>query len=128
MKRNLNASFLLSLLTISICSAILVGPTWEASAVQPEEQSQPTVDSSLKQQADQLKNDANALAQKGDWKGALAKFNQTLELYRRAGDHKEEANALINIGVAYRELHDSTKAIDYFQQASTLWRSVAEPA
>jgi CHAT domain-containing protein len=55
---------------------------------------------------------------------AIKKWEEALSLFRAAGDRKEEATVLNNIGNAYNTLGEKQKALEYYNQALPLHRAV----
>ena len=58
---------------------------------------------------------------------AVKRYEEALLLWRTAGDHSGEAQALINIGIVYVLLGENQKAPDFFNQALPLLRKVGDP-
>jgi tetratricopeptide (TPR) repeat protein len=68
---------------------------------------------------------------------AAAKYEETLKLWRAAGEQAQEAATLVIIGEVYSALGEAPngkqsraerqKALDYFRQALPLWRAVGNP-
>jgi CHAT domain-containing protein len=54
------------------------------------------------------------------------KYHEVLELYRRAGDRKREAETLIKIGEVYYFLGEPQKALEKFNQALPMCREVGD--
>lgn len=57
---------------------------------------------------------------------AIQKYQESILLWRAAGDLKEEAGALQNIGDLYDELGEYPKALDLFNQALPLARAAGD--
>ncbi|HAZ44298.1 MAG TPA: hypothetical protein DDW76_09975 [Cyanobacteria bacterium UBA11369] len=57
-------------------------------------------------------------------RGAIAKWEEALRLYRVVGDKKGEATALLGIGRAYNALEEKQKALEFFNQSLSLFRAV----
>ncbi|HEY9635667.1 MAG TPA: tetratricopeptide repeat protein [Coleofasciculaceae cyanobacterium] len=56
---------------------------------------------------------------------AIKKYEESLPLWRTAGDQYYEAATLNNIGSIYSRLGEKQKALDYHNQALPLWRAVS---
>lgn len=89
---------------------------------------EPTVDITLKTQADRLKTEGNELAVSNP-QAALGKYQQALQLYRQALDRDGQARVLYNIGLVYATQStashpDYPQAIDHLHQALTIWRKL----
>ncbi len=57
---------------------------------------------------------------------AIAKWEEALQLRRRAGDRQGEVITLIRIGSTYSDLGETQKALDYYNQALLLSRSIGD--
>jgi CHAT domain-containing protein len=57
---------------------------------------------------------------------SLEKYQEALELYRRAGDHSKDANILNNIGVAHFLFLDWWKALEKYNEALALSRATGD--
>jgi CHAT domain-containing protein/tetratricopeptide (TPR) repeat protein len=57
---------------------------------------------------------------------SIEKYHEALELYRRAGDRKWEAETLNYVGVAYYLLGEMRKALDKYNEALPLRRAVGD--
>jgi len=57
---------------------------------------------------------------------ALKQFEDAVGLARKAGDHRQEALSLAGLGAAYLGLGDEVKAIDYYGQSLSLFRTLGE--
>ncbi|MBN2257654.1 MAG: CHAT domain-containing protein [Anaerolineaceae bacterium] len=58
--------------------------------------------------------------QKNDYYQAIVRYEEALTKIRTSGDHLTEAECLNNIGLAYRELGNSSRAQDYLTKALEL--------
>jgi CHAT domain-containing protein len=76
---------------------------------------------SLFRQAGQLKEGMLEAKRKG-----IEKYQEALELYRRAGDRSGEAETLSNIGEVYYSLGESQKALEKYNEALPLRRAVGD--
>ncbi|WP_293132729.1 tetratricopeptide repeat protein [Microcoleus sp. bin38.metabat.b11b12b14.051] len=47
----------------------------------------------------------------------MAKWEESLKLYREAGDRSSEAVTLNNIGLVYSDLGEKQKSLEYFSQS-----------
>jgi CHAT domain-containing protein/predicted negative regulator of RcsB-dependent stress response len=56
----------------------------------------------------------------------VEKYYEALDLYRKAGDRKREAETLNNVGLAYHSLGETQKALDKFNEALPLRRAVGD--
>ncbi|MGH9751836.1 MAG: CHAT domain-containing tetratricopeptide repeat protein [Blastocatellia bacterium] len=57
---------------------------------------------------------------------AIEKYHEALDLYRRASDHKGEANTLHNIGTVHRSLGDLRKAMEKYNEALPIRRAAGD--
>ncbi len=57
---------------------------------------------------------------------SIEKFEESLPLWRAAGDQRAEAVALSNIGKAYDLLSETGRALDYYNRALTILRTVGD--
>ena len=64
----------------------------------------------------------------GDRTAALAAYGQALRLCRAAGDRRNEAATLTNIGAVYRGLGERQRALEYYGQALPIAREVGDRA
>lgn len=79
--------------------------------------------------AQNLINEAEQLFAKGtaeSRRGAIEKYQAAITLYRAAGDKREVADALSNIGAIYNSLSEIRKALEFFEQALPLRREVGD--
>ena len=60
------------------------------------------------------------------YRSAVQKFQETLPLWRAAGDRYEEALTLQSIGGVYDALGEKQKALDYYQQALPIERELKD--
>src|SRR5262249_41298023 len=56
----------------------------------------------------------------------IEKYQEALELYRRASDRNGEAQTLNNIGVVYRSLGEMQKALEKYNEALPILRAVGD--
>jgi CHAT domain-containing protein/Tfp pilus assembly protein PilF len=75
----------------------------------------------LYREAEQLRHGTLGERRKG-----IEKYQEASELYRRAGDSKEEAAALNNIGVIYHTLGKSQKALEKYNEALQIRRAIGD--
>jgi tetratricopeptide (TPR) repeat protein len=66
--------------------------------------------------------------QRGDFEQAQANFERALELSRRSGHRKGEADALNNLGIVFRYQRQFPEALTYYQQALDLQRAIGDRA
>ncbi len=59
-------------------------------------------------------------------RGAIKKYEESLPLWRAAGDIRGEAEALTNISSVSHELGENRKALDSGEQALPLWRAAGD--
>ena len=57
---------------------------------------------------------------------SIEKYQEALELYRRANDRRGEAETLSNIGSVYRTLGDMQKALEKYNEALPILRTVGD--
>jgi tetratricopeptide (TPR) repeat protein len=57
---------------------------------------------------------------------SVEKYQEALELYRRAGDSRGEATTLHNIGGVYRSLGETQKALDKYDEALPIRRAIGD--
>lgn len=62
-----------------------------------------------------------------DSEQALANYQQALELFRAAGNHRGEADVLDNLGMAHAFLGDAAKSLEYFRDALVIRQCLNEP-
>jgi CHAT domain-containing protein/Flp pilus assembly protein TadD len=76
---------------------------------------------SLFREAKQLENGTVEDKRKG-----IEKFQEALELYRRAGDHRGEADTLSGIGAIYYFLGETRRALDMFKELLPIRRAIGD--
>jgi tetratricopeptide (TPR) repeat protein len=76
---------------------------------------------SLFREAEQLKQGTLEAKRKG-----IEKYYEALDLYRKAGDRKWEAETLNNVGLVYHSLGEMQKAMEKFNEALPLRRAVGD--
>jgi len=77
--------------------------------------------------ADHLFWEGNKLLDKGGdpaFHEAAQKYLESLQLWRVLGDQLGEASTLHALGYVHGQLHESEKAIEFYEQALPLWRSL----
>ena len=81
---------------------------------------------SLLSQADSLQQRGTELYSEGQYKDAIALFEQAAKIRReQLGDRSEVlSNSLFNIGLCYYNLGDYAKSLDYHQQALAIREKV----
>jgi CHAT domain-containing protein/Tfp pilus assembly protein PilF len=57
---------------------------------------------------------------------SIGKYQEALDLYRRAGDRRSEAETHTNIGVVYQSLGETQKAMEKFNEALPISRAVGD--
>ena len=76
---------------------------------------------SLYREAEQLRQGTLEERRKG-----IEKYQEASELYRKAGDSREQAAALNNIGVIYHSLGKLQKALEKFNEALPIRRAIGD--
>jgi CHAT domain-containing protein/Tfp pilus assembly protein PilF len=76
---------------------------------------------SLCREADLLRQGTLEEKRKG-----IEKYQEALELYRRAGDSREEAAALNNIGLIHHSLGEMQKALEKYSEALPIRRAIGD--
>ena len=79
--------------------------------------------------ADKVYEEAEKLYEQGTAeakRSAIVKYEEALKLYRAVGDRNGEASTLSRIGVAYKDLEEKEKALEYFNQSLPLSRRVGD--
>src|SRR5262245_25371848 len=99
------------------CYEIRVEELREATA----EDKYRVVAGSLYREAEQLRQGTLEERRKG-----IEKYQEASELYRRAGDSREEAAALNNIGVIYHSFGKLQKALEKFNEALQIRRAIGD--
>ena len=66
------------------------------------------------------------LAGLGGPRKAIAYYQQQLTVARELGDRRGEANALMHIGIAYKQLGKPRQAIEHYEQALPLLRELGD--
>ncbi|MEG3971361.1 tetratricopeptide repeat protein [Microcoleus sp. T2B6] len=59
-------------------------------------------------------------------RGAIAKWEEALKLFRAVGDRGGEATTLSNIGAVYSKLGEKQKALEYYSQSLLVSRAVGD--
>ncbi len=81
--------------------------------------------------AERLSNQAVALWGKGDGeslRGAIARFEAALEVWRRLGDRRREAEIATHLGYLHRQLGELNREAERYEQALPLWREQGDVA
>ena len=81
-----------------------------------------------KAEADRLMQQGEQQYQKGQIKAALLSLEQALQIYRQIGDRANVGSALNNLGIAYSDLGDYQKAIDFHQQSLAIAKELGDRA
>jgi CHAT domain-containing protein/Tfp pilus assembly protein PilF len=76
---------------------------------------------SLFHEAEQLKQGTLEAKRKG-----IEKYYEALDLYRKAGDRKWEAETLNNVGLVYHSLGEMQKALDNYNEALPIRRAAGD--
>jgi tetratricopeptide (TPR) repeat protein len=76
--------------------------------------------------SDQLKEEGLALFARGDYRAALATFQEAADAYGRADDLASQAEMLNNLGVLYRLQRDWPAALQALTEARTLFADLAD--
>jgi len=71
-----------------------------------------------------LFNEGQALYNRSDFRGAVAKWEQALKIARHLQDRQGEGALLGILGLAYSDLGDYPKAISYYEQALKIARHI----
>ncbi|MBD6618667.1 CHAT domain-containing protein [Komarekiella sp. 'clone 1'] len=58
-------------------------------------------------------------------RGAIAKYEKALLLWRKLDNESQQALTLNNLGLVYDSLEEKQKALEYYNQALSLWRAVS---
>jgi tetratricopeptide (TPR) repeat protein len=64
----------------------------------------------------------------GDYCKAIEHHKQHLSIAREIGDRLGEGNALFNISLAFNEIKERAKAIDYAKSALKIYEQIESPA
>ncbi|MGL5065867.1 MAG: tetratricopeptide repeat protein [Microcoleus sp.] len=99
-----------------------------AAAAIVEEVAQ-TAQTNSSEAADKVFAEAKKLYEQGTKEAltsAIAKYEEALKLYRSAGNRAKEAVTLNNIGLAYNNLGEKQKALDYYNQSLPLSRAAGD--
>ena len=56
----------------------------------------------------------------------LSRYDQALKIFREIGDRRGEGAALNNLGLAYSDLSDPRKVIEYYDQALNIAREIGD--
>jgi CHAT domain-containing protein len=84
---------------------------------------------STKEAAEKAFTQADQLYQQGTLealKGAIAKWEEALNLYREIGDRSGETRTLNHIGKVYSDWGEKQKALDYYNQSLSLSREIGD--
>lgn len=79
------------------------------------------------QQLRRLFNEGNALSDRGDARGAAAKWEEGLALSRRSGNKEAVGNFTRNLGLAYMDLGDYPKAVAVLEEAFETFTALGVP-
>ena len=100
-----------------VAAAVSVGKTVQISQTNSSDAVQ-----KVYEEANKLYEQGTAEAKRS----ALAKFEQTLKLYREAGNRSGEAQTLNDIGVVYNDLGEKQKALEYYSQSDLLRLAIGD--
>lgn len=116
------------LLNWHIACVLSIVPMVSARLIYAANSSQEQVEPTIKAQADKTNQEAIALTEKNDLPGAIEKFKEAYEFYRRARDCKGEAKTLRNIGQAYFSIgkENTDQALGYLNQALSIYRLLGD--
>jgi CHAT domain-containing protein/Tfp pilus assembly protein PilF len=111
--------------------SLAIGLQWgqPAAASVPVEEIVKTAQNSSNDAADKVLKEGMQLYQQGTaetLKGAIAKFETALKLYRSAGDRRGESIALYDIGLVYSKLGEKQKALEYYSQSLPLSQALGD--
>jgi CHAT domain-containing protein len=81
---------------------------------------------SRSEEAQALSRIGNAYNNLGDYRKAIAYWEQGLSLSRAMEDHRNEIALMVNIGAAYVRLDENKRALDYLAQAAPMARAAGE--
>jgi eukaryotic-like serine/threonine-protein kinase len=76
--------------------------------------------------ASTLEVTGQSLVDRGDYPGALAKFNDELVIARQVGNRKAEASALNNIATVLNQQGNAEEAVKMFEKALTVFQEVSD--
>jgi CHAT domain-containing protein/Tfp pilus assembly protein PilF len=96
--------------------------------IKVEELREATVEDKYRVAAEALYREAEQLRQgtlEAKRKG-IEKYQEALELYRRAGDSRKEAAAIYNIGIIYHSLGEMQKALEKYNEALPIRRAIGD--
>src|SRR5262249_38263577 len=96
--------------------------------IKVEELREATAEDNYRVAADSLFREAEQL-EKGMLEAkrkSIEKYHEALELYRRAGDRKEEAITLHNVGAVYQSLGEMRKALEKYNEALPIRRAIGD--
>ena len=96
--------------------------------VKVEDLREPTAEDKYRVAAEVLIREAGQL-QNGELEAkrkSIEKYQEALELYRRASDRQGEAEALSNIGVIYYSLREPQKALEKYNEALPILRTTGD--
>ncbi len=79
-----------------------------------------------KVEADKLLDQGNKQLGISQFQAALRSYQQALKIYQSIQNREGEANSLGNLGVAYYNLGDYKRAIDYHTQSLTIARTIGD--
>ena len=123
----------LGLMVLAIPNALASPLLWRIAEQSPSNQDLLLEELFSLAQAEDLREEADLLWQKGfepyqrgQFREAVRFWEQELAVYRELGDRTGEGRVLENLGSAYRSLGESERAIDLFEQSLTIAREIGD--
>ncbi|HEU0179208.1 MAG TPA: tetratricopeptide repeat protein, partial [Blastocatellia bacterium] len=112
---------------IEVCSAEKAAQTGRYE-IKIEELREATAEDKYRVAAEPLCREADLLRQGTleEKRKGIEKYQEALELYRRAGDSREEAASLNNIGLVYHSLGEMQKALEKYSEALSIKRAIGD--
>ena len=114
---------LLMALVVAVVSLLAFGATPPVDAQPAPPQPAPRIDPDLQRQALRARIQGTALYLQNDLQGALARYEEALNLYRRAGDLTGEAGTLDDIAGVHERLADYARSLALRQEALAVARA-----
>ncbi|HEY9872277.1 MAG TPA: tetratricopeptide repeat protein [Candidatus Obscuribacterales bacterium] len=103
--------------------------TLASTGVKMAQQSEATSKDASGAAAEKAYKEAEQLFQQGtaeSRRGAIAKYEEALKLWRSVGDRSQEAQMLQSIGLVYYSLGEKQKTLDYYNQALSIKRELKD--
>ena len=120
--------WLLSLAMLNGASEALAAPFPEAEASGLPATTQIAQAGRRKAEADRLLQQGIQSYQRGQYREAVASWEQAIQLYREIGDRAEEGHTLNNLGVVYESVSQYQRAINFYQQSLVIFREIGDRA